>query len=300
MAISQQDLTPSNDKVMNEILWRDIIGNSMQDIQAMKAKDITKGGFHLSAKDCDPRKIAYSFIVMEVMDKVGIQQQTQVIKAIAEVQKLIGEVVGDLAKLENLLSELGMLLGNAGGKKYSDADKAKIKAWIENNAPELKKVWNDLFGSNGLMGQLKNALNNPYYKQAVGPGYNSITDLNGAKSPFNTGDWASGGKSFLDFLNGNVDLNNKADLDKLVNSLYTVCTQTYEHNTTSGKGKDDIGTGKTDMETAKQEENGMSTVESTDMSMYSQNLTSEIQIAQQVIQSAAKEVGSMVQNQPGR
>jgi hypothetical protein len=300
MTVNQQDLTSSNDNVMNKILWRDIVGNSLQDIQDMKAKDINAGKFHINPKDCDPRKIAYSFIVMEVMDKVGIQQQTQVIKAIAEVQKLIGEVVGDLAKLENLLSELGMLIGNAGGKKYSDADKAKIKAWIEKNGPELKKVWNDLFGSNGLMGQLKNALNNPYYKQAVGTGYNSIMDLNGSKSPFNTGDWASGGKSFLEFLQGNVDLNNKADLDKLVNSLYEVCTKTYEHNTSGSKGNDDIGTGKTDMETAKQEENGMSSVESTDMSMYSQNLTSEIQIAQQVLQSAAKETGSIVQNQPGR
>jgi hypothetical protein len=283
MAISQQDLTPSKDSYnnqMKDILWREITGNSMQELQ--------KQVFHL--KNTDVRKVAYSFIVMEVMDKVGIQQQSQIIKAIAEVQKLIGSVVGDLAKLENLLSELGMLPGSG---KHGYPSNDAIKAWLKKNGAELTKVWNDLFGKNGLMSQLKGALNNPYYKQNVGTGFKSIMDLDGDKSPFSSGDWANKSGSFLDFLhNGKITTN-------LLNLLHHICYETYEHNT-KGTGHDQIGDAKTTMETAKQEENGMSTTESTDMSMYSQNLTSEIQIAQQVLQSAAKETSSMVAQQNAR
>ncbi|NGX56153.1 MAG: hypothetical protein K1060chlam5_00388 [Candidatus Anoxychlamydiales bacterium] len=294
-SVSNQE---KNNKLMLELLWSDIESNS-------GIKELQKS--HYNIKDTDPRKVCYSFIVMMIMDKVGIDQTSQLLKAIAAVEKLINKVVGDLAKLENLLSELAELRGTVTKKNpKGKASKNDINTWLNKkgsdgltNGQELQKVWKDLFGggSHSLMSQLKNALNNPFYKQTVGTSYNTTLDLNGKGSPFAKKDWTSGGKSFLDFLKGD----NSVDVGAI---LYKVYDDTFNHNTTtSGKSNtyiDDIGNGKNTMETAKQLQNSMSTQESTDMSMYSQNLTSFIQIAQQIIQTAQKEISQMVAQQGGR
>ncbi len=300
-----------------------IMQNLTQSIPETKKSDNGMKGLwadlilsHLNINPNDVKKYSYAYLVMLVMNKIGIERSSQILKAIADVQKILDKVVNDLSKLEDLLAELAQLRGKG---KNGEATESQIDHWLHDkgpdgvsNAEKMKKLWSEVYKKDpndkhglSLIQQLHNALNNPFYKQGTGTAFNSTKDLDGPDGPFSQNAWSDGTHSFQDFLDGkwtwdpNTPEGHKMEIEfnKIVWNVYN---NSFLHNTDTDKGNtynDDIGNAKNATETAKQMDNGLSTTESTDMSMYSQNLTSDIQIAQQVIQAAQKEISTIVSHQ---
>ncbi|NGX30336.1 MAG: hypothetical protein K940chlam4_01182 [Candidatus Anoxychlamydiales bacterium] len=196
-----------------------------------------------------------------------------------------------------------------------------IKAWLAkdndlgitvdgktlNNEQAMRYIWKELYGpkcdnKGGLITQLKAALNNPWYQQTDNGAAKTLKALN-SNSIFGSdkGDWTdSGGTTFLDFLRGAhmSYANMTAMLEKAVtNSWYK------NNNVTPPKGnesKDDIGNMTSGMDSVVQSGTAMNSTESADLSMFAQQLTSLINIVQQMLQQNDKSNTTMVNNQQAR
>ncbi len=282
------------------------------------------------------QKYSYAFLVMYVLNKVGIDHEALVIKAIAKVQQDLDAVMNDLNKLKQLLQELQ----NQGwgtesdGKtswdpsKHTDAEnvahmKGIIEAWMNGtdtpggptHLQQMKDIWTDLFGKNGQGGGLEDTLKkdlaDPNYdqskssKQIIGV----LDGLNGGSFSGKTDpDWQSGGVSFLDILQDKAGISD----DTVATIFSTVFCHSYYNRTGSHPTEkdhktpdptvytDDIGDVNNDFETTKETLNGLNTTESSDLSMFSQNLTSMIQEGQQVIQYYSQETQGYANNQKGQ
>lgn len=315
----------------------------------------------------DIRKCSYAFIVMKVLNECGIERQAEIIKVIANVQKVLDEIMNDMNQIKQIMQQLQNLDWGteADGKtpwdytKHTDQQNMDqirtrmkdnpIQAWIQQNAEKLRQLWNDLYISpniitinvkedgkivqktipvtGGLVGALKGYLNDDLYKQIDSSHslLNMIKGLDGkdendkdVDSPFNNGDWIGktddGSNTFLSILNSTTPLT----LQQL-ESLGIIATQVFCHsfyaragghpsldNKTPPTPDPKVYTNSLDndcdqkLELTKQSLNGMNTTESSDLSMFSQNVTSMIQEAQQIVQYYGQETKTYVGNFPGR
>ena len=302
------------------------------------------------------KKISYVYLIM-LLSEFGIAKQSAVIKVIAKVQEILGKVIGDINKLEQLLEEIehrgfggtnipgtlghwilnqqGQRIGWQAGKppvnkpwdptKHSasennDQMEKQIEKWLQEksdikgpdgkpltNLGALRYIWKDLYGTgkngnDGLMGQLKDALENPIYKQHLGSGYNEIMGWNGSGSPLagHNWNWSRGGvwqRSFLGFLQGKPSHDGYTDYVSIAKDIAAAfCSSYYNKTGTSPKGStakydDTVGNLiSQNFEIGKQTENGLNSTESADLSMTSQNLMSLIQITEKIIQLVASEI----------
>ncbi|NGX32384.1 MAG: hypothetical protein K1060chlam4_00427 [Candidatus Anoxychlamydiales bacterium] len=199
-----------------------------------------------------------------------------------------------------------------------------IKAWLAkdndlgikgpdgktlNNEQAMRYIWKELYGpkcdnKGGLISQLKAALNNPWYNQSKSNGaYKTLKDLNSNRMfGSDKKDWTdSNGQTFLDFLRGDGNMSYQtmtAILEKAVtNSWYK------NNNVTPPKGiksKDDIGNITSGMDSVVQSSTAMNSTESADLSMFAQQLTSLINVVQQMLQQNDKSNTTMVNNQQAR
>jgi len=296
------------------------------------------------------KKYSYAFLVMYVLNKVGIERESLILKAIAKVQKDLDAIMNDLNKLKQLLQELeNQDWGKDKGKNHpdhahwdprahTDAENQKhmkdaIEKWLKEKDPQtgdsnlkaMQKIWKDLFGdgtkgNQGLVGKLQADLSDPNYdqkdssKQILG----ILHGLDGKSFAGSSGDWKmSNGRSFLDILrNSNGQFT--ANLPEVIKMFAKVYCHSYYNRTGSqpaAKGhnldwdyknqdttnyNDDIGDITQDFETTKGSINGLNTVESSDLSMYAQNITSMIQEAQQIIQYSGQETKTYVGNDIAR
>ncbi|NGX32030.1 MAG: hypothetical protein K1060chlam4_00068 [Candidatus Anoxychlamydiales bacterium] len=300
---------------------------------------------NLKAHLPNPKKVSYVYYTMCVLTEVGIARQSEVIKAIAKVQKILNEVIGNINEFEKLLRELQNLGFGKNtteewkdpknhkkgkyadwGKAWNPADHSKsqnqeqmskqIKVWMGkksnipdgkggylNNAQALQANWKNLYGKNGLMSQLKVALNNPIYKQEEGSGYKTVMGWNESGSSLAGKDWTASDKgyssiTFLAFLQGK---RNDGDGAKIL--AQAVCSSYY--NKTGTEPKDDTTKYSDpvgdlisqDLEMGKQTLNGLNSTEAADLSMYSQNIISMIQEGQQIIKYGGQETQQYVSNQ---
>jgi hypothetical protein len=311
-----------------------MVGQNVQavDMKKLMMNSLVSNSGMPDPKDWDIHKMlqshSYAFLVMYVLNKVGIDHQSEIIKAIAEVQKDLDAIMTDLNQLKQLLQKLQNLdwgkekdgVTPWDPKKHTASENINqmapiIEKWmgIDKGQPDpsgsycqLQKIWGDLFGNipgGGLKAKLQRDLNNPVYPQ--GQSSQQILDmLNGLNSDTfagANGDWKWGNTTFLDILQGHGDIT-----DAVMMFTNVFCDSFYskagiQPSDKQGTHYDNgIGNVTDDFETLKGSLNGLNTTESSDLSMFSQNLTSMIQEGQQVIQYYGQETKGYVANFPGR
>jgi len=313
------------------------------------------------------KKNGYAYIVLMVLQYVGIDRMSAVIKAIAKVQKVLNAIMGDLNQLKRLLEALqGEGFGYAssddskGGtapdktpltptkyrwdpSKHTEKDNEEqmnnlIMQWLDmttkdsngkqiTNYQALQDVFKDLFitqipvggtktnpiTKTGQLGALDYALKNPDYVQQDGLGYQSLAALNTDEFKGTGEDWKGsstfykGPINLLTFLRDEKNENGNSMGSETVASIMRIpyCFSYYSktgEKPTDAKSSynNDVGDVTGQFENTKQVLNGLNTSQSSDLSMYSQNLTSEINIGQQCLQKYGKETETYTSHQSGR
>ncbi|NGX48552.1 MAG: hypothetical protein K940chlam5_00140 [Candidatus Anoxychlamydiales bacterium] len=179
------------------------------------------------------------------------------------------------------------------------------------NQQAMQYIWKELYGPKcdnkaGLVNDLKEALNNPWYKQTNNQSYKALAALNG-KALFG-GDsasaWTDGknGPTFLDFLKGGkYSTWGIADiLEKAFTDSYYKNNNTTPPSNSGAKPKDYVGDLTSSSDAVVQSGTALNSTESSDLSMFAQQLSSLINIIQQMLQQNDKSNTAMVNNQQAR
>ncbi len=181
-----------------------------------------------------------------------------------------------------------------------------------NNAEAMQYIWKELYGpkcdnKGGLISELKLALQNPWYKQSDNGAAKTLEALNGDALYGSDGAdaWTcdKGSKpTFLDFLRGG-----QYSYWGIADILEKAFTDSYykNNNITPGPNsyvtvKDYVGDVTSQMDSVVQSSTAMNSTESSDMSMFAQQLTSLINIVQQMLQQNDKSNTTMTNNQIAR
>ena len=267
---------------------------------------------------------SYVFLIMFVIDKVGIAKATQTIKAIAKIENILQKIMGDLGDFSQLLKALldHIDLSKYTGKDYNDAAINQITKWLDQgkngphgnmtNGQYLIYLFKDLFGANGkggLLAQYQKALNNPWYKQkpdSVISGLKSL--LGGSNDTFTGSNWTNnstyGNHTFLDFLTGKAHYNSY----QMADAMYQAFVASWFNKTgEKPKGKDGkktfsdvVGDATNILDGIKTTANGINSQDSAKLSMTTQNLQSLDKTAQDIITNYSQFTQGATNNQKGQ
>jgi uncharacterized protein (DUF2164 family) len=291
------------------------------------------------------QKYSYAFLVIYVLNKVGFQSMSGIIKAIAKVQQVLDSVIDDLNQLEQYLQNIQNLGWgtdpNTGDpwdpSQHTDAEnQGQMQAVIENyleqevndpihpgqqctNLHAMQYIWQDLFGKQGdekncLFSQLKDALSNPVFDQSGSSQsvLNALELLNDPNSfdGSTESDWTNATcpvivpqLSFLQILQDDSSAGPMDPYDASWTMTAAFCHSYYNRtginpsDSSSGETyNDSVGDVTNQFESSKTTLNGLNSTQSSDLSMYSQNLTSMIDEGQQIVQSYGEETKTYVGN----
>ncbi|MFA6118443.1 MAG: hypothetical protein WCT85_03040 [Parachlamydiales bacterium] len=131
----------NNNTVNNDIINKALL-SQMVNTDALKSKD---------KDDINVKNCSYVFVVISKLNEIGIEKSSKILAAIAQVQKILDEIITDLSQLKNLLQQLQNIDWGKGPdgkdwgdpKDHSDADNQAQMARIIGGYTDIHGVHHD-------------------------------------------------------------------------------------------------------------------------------------------------------------